>query len=86
LKQIHDKHKEIWWARVNVDEQMTQDDFLQLQDITYLDRKHKKGIWHLHKNLTLSIQSWVCVCPNDVFYFQDVGEVNGIQIPFTTEI
>jgi len=78
MKQIHDKHKEIWGAWVNADEQMTWDDFLWLQDITYLDWKHKKGIWHLHKNLTLFIQSWVCVHPNDVFYFQDVGEMNGI--------
>jgi hypothetical protein len=37
LKQIYDKHKEIWWAWANAGEWMTWDDFLQLQDITYLD-------------------------------------------------
>ncbi len=33
-----------------------------------------------------SIQSWVCAHPNDVFYFQDVGELNGIHVPFTIGI
>jgi hypothetical protein len=79
MKQIYDKHKNIWWAQVNVGEWMTWDDFLWLQDITYLDWKHKKGTWHLHTNPTLSIQSWVCVHHNDVFYFQDAGEVNALE-------
>ncbi len=55
MKEIYDKHKEIWWAWANVSEPMNWDDFLQLQDIAYLDQKHKKGIWGLHTNLTLSI-------------------------------
>jgi hypothetical protein len=29
VKQIYDKHKEIWWARANDGEYMTHDDFLQ---------------------------------------------------------
>jgi hypothetical protein len=33
-----------------------------------------------------SIQSWVCAHPDDVFYFQDVSEVNGIHVPFTIRI
>jgi len=37
LKQIYDKHKEIWWAQVNAGERMIWDDFLQLQDISYLN-------------------------------------------------
>jgi len=69
MKQIYDKHKEIWWARVNVGELMTCDGFLQLQDIAYLDRKHKRGTWRLHTNPTFSIQSWVYVHRDDVFYF-----------------
>ncbi len=28
MKQIYDKHKEIWWAWANVGEWMTHDDFL----------------------------------------------------------
>jgi hypothetical protein len=28
----------------------------------------------------------VCAHPDDVFYFQDVGEVNEIQMPFTIGI
>jgi hypothetical protein len=44
MKQIYDKHKEIWWAQENVDEQMTWDNFLKLQNIAYLDWKHKKSI------------------------------------------
>jgi hypothetical protein len=86
VKQIYDKHKEIWWAHANASEWMTQNDLLRLQDIAYLDWKHKKGIWCLHTNPMLSIQSWVCAHPDDVFYFQDVGEVNGIHIPFTIGI
>jgi hypothetical protein len=55
VKQIYDKHKEIWWAHVNASQQMIRDDFLQLQNISYLDQKHKKGIWCSQKNLALSI-------------------------------
>jgi hypothetical protein len=57
-KQIYDKHKTIWWECVNVSQNMTRDDFIWLQDITYLDRKHKKRNWHLHTNPAFSIQSW----------------------------
>ncbi len=56
-KQIYDKHKVIWWERVNVGQSMTQDDFIRLQDIAYLDQKHKKGSWRLHTNPAISIQS-----------------------------
>jgi hypothetical protein len=42
VKQIYDKHKAIWWARINAGEVMTRDDFSRQQDIAYLDRKHKK--------------------------------------------
>jgi hypothetical protein len=28
VKQIYDKHKEIWWERANAGEQMTHDHFL----------------------------------------------------------
>ncbi len=83
MKQIYDKHKEIWWAKVNADEWMTWDDFLKLQDIAYLDWKHKRCTWCLHKNLTFLIQSWVCAHLDDVFYFQDASEMNGIYVPFT---
>jgi hypothetical protein len=37
MKQIYNMHKGIWWAHANVDEHMTHDDFLWLQDITNLD-------------------------------------------------
>ncbi len=56
-KQIYDKHKPIWWECVNACQSMTRDDFIWLQNIAYLDRKHKKGNWHLHTNLAISIQS-----------------------------
>jgi hypothetical protein len=45
VKQIYDKHKAIWWARINVREAMTKDDFIRQQNIADLDRKHtKKGV------------------------------------------
>jgi hypothetical protein len=31
MKQIYNKHKAIWWARVNVGEPMIKDDFIRLQ-------------------------------------------------------
>jgi hypothetical protein len=40
IKQIYDKHKTIWWERVNAGQSMTRDDFIRLQDIAYLDWKH----------------------------------------------
>ncbi len=56
-KQIYDKHKAIWSECVNVGQSMTRDDFIWLQDIAYLDQKHKKGNWHLHTNPAISIRS-----------------------------
>jgi len=53
-KQIYDKHKTIWWERVNAGQNMTHD-FIRLQNIAYLDWKHKKGKWHLHTNPGISI-------------------------------
>ncbi len=85
-KQIYDKHKTIWWERVNVGQSMTRDDFIRFQDIAYLDRKHKKGSWCLHTNLAISIRSWALQHPKDVFFLQDVGEINGTQVPFTIGI
>jgi hypothetical protein len=29
VKQIYDKNKVIWWARINVGETMTRDDFIR---------------------------------------------------------
>jgi hypothetical protein len=55
VKQIYDKHKAIWWARVNVGEPMTKDDFIKAQNIVYWDWKHKRGSWCLHRNPTIFI-------------------------------
>ncbi len=65
---------------------MRRDEFIRLQDIAYLDQKHKKGSWRLHTNLVISIRSWVLQHPEDVFFLQDVGEINRIQVPFTIGI
>jgi hypothetical protein len=85
-KQIYDKHKAIWWEHVNVGQNMTWNDFIQLQDIAYLDWKHKNGNWCLHTNPTISIQCWALQLPEDVFFFQNVGEINEIWVPFTIGI
>jgi hypothetical protein len=57
-KQIYDKHKAIWWAKINVGEAMIRDDFIKQQNIAYLDRKHKKRSWCLHQNLAISLHTW----------------------------
>jgi hypothetical protein len=44
VKQLYDKHEAIWWARINVGEAMTRDDFIKQQDIAYLDHKNKKEL------------------------------------------
>jgi hypothetical protein len=51
-----------------------------------LDQKHKKGSWHLHTNPTISIQFWALQHSEDVFFFQDVDEINKTQVPFTISI
>jgi len=86
VKQIYDKHKAIWWARINAGEAMIRDDFIRQQDIAYLNCKHKKGSWRLHKNPAISLRTWAFSHPNDVFYFQDANEDNGIHVPFTIGI
>ncbi len=82
IKQIYDKHKAIWWARIHVREMMTRDDFIRQKDIAYLDRKHKKRNCLLHQNLAISFCTWAFNHPNDAFYFQDASEDNGIHVPF----
>ncbi len=37
---------------------MTSDEFIKEQDIAYLDPKHKRKSYHLHKNLTISLCTW----------------------------
>jgi hypothetical protein len=37
VTQISKKHKIIWWEHVNEGQSMTWNDFIRLQDITYLD-------------------------------------------------
>ncbi len=86
VKQIYDKHKVIWWARINAREAMTRDDFIRQQDIAYLDRKHTKMNWRLHKNPAISLCTWAFCHPNYVFYFQNASENNGIHVPFTIGI
>jgi hypothetical protein len=78
VKHIYDKHKAIWWARINAGEATIRDDFIRQQDIAYLDRKHKKWSWHLHQNLVISLCTWAFNHPDDVFYFQDASEDNGL--------
>jgi hypothetical protein len=86
IKQIYDKHKAIWWARINVREVMTRDDFIRQQDIAYLDCKHKRGNWCLHQNPAISLHTWAFSHPDYVFYFQDASEDNGIHVPSTIGI
>jgi len=64
---------------------MMKDDFIKQQDIAYLNCKHKRRSWHLHKNPTIFVRTWAFNHSNDVFYFPNVGEVNGIKVPFTIE-
>jgi hypothetical protein len=61
---------------------MIRDDFIKQQDIVYLDCKHKKKNWCLHKNMAISFYTWAFNHPDDVFYFQDANEDNGIHVPF----
>jgi hypothetical protein len=86
IKQIYDKQKVIWWARINARKTMTRNDFIKQQDITYLDHKHKKGNWRVHKNSFISLRTWAFSHPDDVFYFQDANEDNEIHVPFTIRI
>jgi hypothetical protein len=51
-----------------------------------LDCKHKKRNWLLHKNLTIFVSTWAFSDPDDVFYFQNASEDNGIHVPFTIRI
>jgi hypothetical protein len=86
IKQIYDKHKAIWWVKINVGKMTIRDDSIKQQDIVYLDHKHKRTNWHLHKNSAISLHTWAFSHPNDVFYFQNASEDNGIHFPFTIGI
>jgi hypothetical protein len=86
VKQIYDKHKAIWWARINVRKAMIKDDFIKQKNIAYLDSKHKRGNWCLHKDLAIYFHTWAFNCLDDVFYFRDAIKDNGIHVPFTIGI
>jgi len=43
---------------VGVGEPMMKDDFIQQNDIIYMNLKHKEGSWSLHANPAISIQTW----------------------------
>ncbi len=75
----------IWWDRINGGKTTKKDEIIRQQDIAYLDYKHKKRSWHLHKNLAIFVHTWAFNHLNDVFYFPNVNEVDGIKVPFTIE-
>jgi hypothetical protein len=56
------------------------------QDIAYLDCKHKRGSWCLHKNSVISLHTWAFSHLDDVFYFQDASEDNEVHVPSTIGI
>ncbi len=60
MKQIYDKHKAIWWARINAREMMTQDNFIKQQNIAYLDPKHK-GVGIYTKTLPFLSTHGCCI-------------------------
>jgi hypothetical protein len=80
IKKLYDKHKAIWWVRINAGKAMTMDDFIRQPNIVYLDHKHKKRIWHLHQNPAISLHTWAFSHLDDVFYFQDASEDIGIHV------
>jgi len=51
-----------------------------------LDRKHTHKSWRLSQNSAISFHTWAFSHPNDVFYFQDASQDNGIHVPFTIGI
>jgi len=51
-----------------------------------LEWKHKKRTWCSYTKPAISILSWALQHLEDVFFFQDVGEINGIPIQFTIGI
>ncbi len=71
---------------MNASQNMTRNDFIRLQNIAYLNQKHKKGSWCLHTNPTISIRFGAFQHPKDVSFFQDFGEIKETQIPFTIGI
>jgi hypothetical protein len=51
-----------------------------------LDRKHKKRVGVYTKIWPFSLHTWAFNHLDDVFYFQDVSEDNGIHVPFIIRI
>jgi hypothetical protein len=43
IKQIYDKHKVIWWARINARAKMTRDDLIKQQRHCLLGLQTQKG-------------------------------------------
>jgi hypothetical protein len=85
VKQIYDKHKAILWAKINVGEVMTKNDFIKQQDIIYLGRKHKRGI-HIYTKIWPFLFAHGHLIIQIMFYFQDEKKFNEVHVPFITRI
>jgi hypothetical protein len=80
IEQIYDKHKAIWWARIDVRKAMIS---LNIKTLFTWITNTKKELVFTKKS---GHHTWAFSHPDDVFYFQDASEDNGIHVPFTIGI
>ena len=62
-KQIFDEHLRVWQERKRLKQPMRKDDYMTMENIRNLERRHLKGKWK-------SVQSWIKANQESVFIIQ----------------
>jgi hypothetical protein len=90
--QIFEEHRRNWteWRRMKVP--YTRDDFVELRDIAYYDKRAKMGVWHRDSNDFKSVRMWMELFPENVFMWHEEDTITslpfilGIQTPWQREM
>ena len=69
-KQIFDKHLRIWQERKTLKQPMRKDDYMTMENIRNLEKRHSKGKWKRHNSEGESVQPWIKANQESIFIIQ----------------
>ena len=90
--QVFEEHKRNWTERRKQKLPFIRDDFVELRDIAYYERRAKMGIWRHDPNDFTSVKMWSELYPENVFMWHEEDHITslpfilGIQTPWQKEV